>query len=110
MTFRLRKPSISYRATVVQECRLVLTPEEDAAGNPHAIRRVRVITPGGTRVFGCIDPSPADIDTNQGPMVWSELPQDWPFEFYLKPEQSFGLCCEIALAQTSVFIEYLDVE
>jgi len=104
---RLRKPSISYRD---QQTRVVLTPEEDAIGNPHAIRRVRLITPGSPRLFGTIDPNPADIDTNVGPFTWPLLPAEWPFEFYLKPEQSFGLCAEDALAQTSIFIEYLDVE
>jgi hypothetical protein len=107
---RLRKPSIWFRATVDQQSRVAVTPEEPEIGNPHAIRRVRVVVPGSPNVFVCVDPAPADINTNRGPYIWPMATENYPTEILLRPEQSLALVAEIGLAQVSIIIEYLDCE
>ncbi|UCC73993.1 MAG: hypothetical protein JSV86_05400 [Gemmatimonadota bacterium] len=100
----IRKPTQIYRATVVQEARIIVEPEHDAG--PGSYRRVQLLIPPSPAVFAQNDVLPEDL----GPNRHYKLPRMAPgqkTDFHLLPHQFITAAAAETIAEVSVIVEYL---
>lgn len=103
MNGMIYKPTQSFRATLTQEARVFLAPEQDA--KPGCYRVVQVMIPESPRVSIGFDVVPEEMGPNREYKlpVWSPGAQ---IRFDMMPGQFLTGAANIGYAEVSVIIEY----
>ena len=99
----LVRPTEMFRATAIQEARVVLEPCLD----PNVkVRRVQVLVPMGSSLVGGLDTTPDELGPNRTYKI-AELPPGAAIVFHLTNEQFFVLASKDGLAFASLIVEYM---